>query len=232
MSGSACEGHFRPPSISMAWTPPKLSRLFAPTLPGKKRMAGPRLWVDRVPHSSSLSLVDRGKSHAQRMVDELLWAAVKSHTVKEWGKGDSGRLEVPEQSMAEKFHALTHPPWHENLCWGGFFAVEEVSLAQRVNRLGQTLLFEAAQHVSGQQAFEISQFLIKHGVSATAADIRQQHACFYAAKHGHSQLCELLITQGCRVSQSDAARQTALFHSVRNGHVLGPKFLTQVTKTL
>eukprot|EP00435_Cladocopium_sp_Y103_P005620 s6094_g1.t2 len=89
----------------------------------------------------------------------------------------------------------------------------------KVNRLGQTLLFEAAQHVSGVQAFEISEFLIKHGVSATAADIRQQHACFYAAKHGHSQLCDLLITQGCRVSQSDTARQTALFYSVRNGHI-------------
>lgn len=119
------------------------------------------------------------------MVDELLLAAVKNHTVK-----------VVEDLVNR--HAAN---------------------PKQVNRLGQTLLFEAAQHVSGQQALEISQFLIEHGVSATAADIRQQHACFYAAKHGHSQLCELLITQGCGVSQSDTARQTALFYSVRNGHI-------------
>eukprot|EP00435_Cladocopium_sp_Y103_P020583 s4012_g5.t1 len=97
-------------------------------------------------------------NEAQRLVDELLLAAVKSHTV-------------------------------------------------QVSRLGQTLLFEAAQHVSGQQALEISQFLIKNGVSATAADIRQQHAC------------ELLITKGCRVSHSDTAQQSPIFYSVRNGHI-------------
>ena len=79
-----------------------------------------------------------------------------------------------------------------------------------MNRIGQTLLFEAAQHVSGQQAFEaglgsfcgrcllwvsttvscqITELLVrKHGVSATAMDNRQQNACFWAAKHGHSQL--------------------------------------------
>ena len=90
-----------------------------------------------------------------------------------------------------------------------------------MNRIGQTLLFEAAQHVSGQQAFEagpgsgpygdenlgkplrgrcliwgsttvsgqITELLVKqHGVSAAVIDNRQQNACFYAAKHGHSQL--------------------------------------------
>ena len=90
-----------------------------------------------------------------------------------------------------------------------------------MNRIGQTLLFEAAQHVSGQQAFEagfgsglygdenlgkplrgrcliwgsttvsgqITELLVKqHGVSAAVIDNRQQNACFYAAKHRHSQL--------------------------------------------
>lgn len=27
-------------------------------------------------------------NEAQRLVDQLLWAAVKSHTVKVWGRGD------------------------------------------------------------------------------------------------------------------------------------------------
>ena len=31
-------------------------------------------------------------NEAQRLVDELLWAAVKSHTVKVWGKGDRAKL--------------------------------------------------------------------------------------------------------------------------------------------
>ena len=89
-----------------------------------------------------------------------------------------------------------------------------------MNRIGHTLLFEAAQHVSGQQAFEagpgsgpygdenlgkplrgrcliwgstvsgqITELLVRqHGVSAAVIDNRQQNACFYAAKHGHSQL--------------------------------------------
>jgi hypothetical protein len=30
-------------------------------------------------------------NEAQRLVDQLLWAAVKSHTIKVWGRGDSGK---------------------------------------------------------------------------------------------------------------------------------------------
>ncbi|CAL1164420.1 unnamed protein product [Cladocopium goreaui] len=94
------------------------------------------------------------------------------------------------------------------------------SIIAQVNRIGQTLLFEAAQHVSGQQAFEITELLVKqHGVSAAVIDNRQQNACFYAAKHGHSQLCEFLIASGCSVSHTDTSGQTPAFYSVRAGHI-------------
>ncbi|CAL1164381.1 unnamed protein product, partial [Cladocopium goreaui] len=155
----------------------------APALFLKKRIAGQRLWVDGVGSLLfSVAFVSSGSGPAQRLVDQLLWAAVKSHTVK---------------------------------------VVDDLVARHKVNRIGQTLLFEAAQHVSGQQAFEagpgsgpygdenlgkplrgrcliwgsttvsgqITELLVRqHGVSAAVIDNRQQNACFYAAKHGHSQL--------------------------------------------
>lgn len=125
-------------------------------------------------------------NEAQRLVDQLLWAAVKSHTVK-----------VVDDLVARH---KANP--------------------KQVNRIGQTLLFEAAQHVSGQQAFEITELLVRqHGVSAAVIDNRQQNACFYAAKHGHSQLCEFLIASGCSVSHTDTSGQTPVFYSVRAGHI-------------
>ncbi|CAL1151406.1 unnamed protein product [Cladocopium goreaui] len=125
-------------------------------------------------------------NEAQRLVDQLPWAAVKSHTVK-----------VVDDLVARH---KANP--------------------KQVNRIGQTLLFEAAQHVSGQQAFEITELLVRqHGVSAAVIDNRQQNACFYAAKHGHSQLCEFLIASGCSVSHTDTSGQTPVFYSVRAGHI-------------
>ncbi|CAL1164436.1 unnamed protein product, partial [Cladocopium goreaui] len=94
---------------------------------------------------------------AQRLVDQLLWAAVKSHTVK-------------------------------------------------VNRIGQTLLFEAAQHVSGQQAFEIgaTEALLKHGAAIDARDQNGFTPIVWAAEAGKVRMMTLGLQERKHLVQKGA----------------------------
>eukprot|EP00438_Fugacium_kawagutii_P025058 Skav209507 [mRNA] locus=scaffold2767:150278:154583:+ [translate_table: standard] len=93
---------------------------------------------------------------------------------------------------------------------------KHVANHHQVSAEGHTLLHEAAQHQSPQQAFEICKLLVKkHNLKATAMDNRKQTAVFFAAKCGNVQLCEYLLQEGCEVDHVDIAQQTPLFYAAR-----------------
>jgi len=91
-----------------------------------------------------------------------------------------------------------------------------------------SLLFEAAKHGSPQQAFEITQLLVKqHGLDPMKVDRHNETALFHAAKLGNGQLCEFLLKEGCNVNHLDTGLQSPIFYAVSNGHAHATEILVK-----
>lgn len=94
---------------------------------------------------------------------------------------------------------------------------------------GRSVLFYAVQRIDGNEAVELSRFLLETRNFATdAEDVWGQTPLFHAAREGHVQCLRLLVDDfDFDVCHEDKAKQTALFYACREGRTDAVDWLVQ-----
>lgn len=74
--------------------------------------------------------------------------------------------------------------------------------------------------------------MIRHGANVNHIDSNGQNCIFWAASHGHEEMCKLLVNRNTNFSQIDNNRETPLHYAKKNKHRNIVEYFSRLKKSI